>query len=96
MKTRQSQSGCGKMQEPMPLFDVSGAAESDRPRLSRQATIMLERLKKGPATNYELANLSRALNPSARISDVRKYLRSNGKDLKAAPISDGVWKYEIK
>jgi hypothetical protein len=41
-----------------------------RPRLSRQCRLILARLRRGPATNRELAAL--ALKYTGRISDLRK------------------------
>lgn len=40
------------------------------PRLSRQCSLILERLKAGPATNAQLAAI--ALKYTGRISDLRK------------------------
>lgn len=47
------------------------------PRLSRQCSLVLERLRQGPATNDELATISRKY--TSRISD----LRSAGHDVEA-------------
>ena len=55
------------------LFDAPepiAAPEIDRPRLRGQNAAILERLKRGPATNTELAGLS--LKYTSRISDIRK------------------------
>lgn len=43
--------------------------EADKPRLSGQNSAILERLKRGPATNDELIRLSRKY--TSRISDLR-------------------------
>ena len=50
---------------------VDGPIES-KPRLSRHASLILERLQRGPASNRELAAIS--LKYTGRISD----LRANG------------------
>jgi hypothetical protein len=44
--------------------------EADKPRLSSQNSAILERLKRGPATNDELIRLSRKY--TSRISDLRE------------------------
>lgn len=44
--------------------------ESEKPRLSHQCQLILERLKTGPATNMELSEI--ALKYTSRISDLRK------------------------
>lgn len=41
----------------------------DRPRLAGQCAKILERLKQGPATNYELSAIS--LKYTSRVSDLR-------------------------
>ena len=43
---------------------------AERPRLSRQCRLILERLRRGPATNDQLAQISRKY--TSRISDCRK------------------------
>ena len=45
------------------------AAERERPRLSRQCQAILERLRRGPATNDELAQIARKY--TSRVSDCR-------------------------
>jgi hypothetical protein len=65
------------MMQPSLLFggtahiETRGPADA-RPRLSRQATQVLERLQRGPASNRELSAIS--LKYTGRISD----LRANG------------------
>lgn len=55
------------------LETIAVAGPSDaKPRLSRQAVAILQRLKRGPASNRELSTLS--LKYTSRISD----LRANG------------------
>lgn len=48
----------------------------DVPRLSRQCELILERLRRGPATNRELAAI--ALKYTGRLSDARQ----NGHDIR--------------
>ena len=52
----------------LPLF-ATRAPVGDRPRLNRQCLKILARLREGPATNRELAEI--ALNYRARTSDLR-------------------------
>lgn len=52
-----------------PLVEPISAPEEDRPRLEGQNAAILERLRRGPATNHELAAIS--LKYTARISDLR-------------------------
>jgi hypothetical protein len=70
------------MPRPRDLFDIFADAEAlpptdpnvdpqDVERLSRQCAAILERLRRGPATNVELVRI--ALNHTARISDLRKH-----------------------
>lgn len=51
------------------------ADPEDTPRLGGQNAAILARLRVGPATNSQLVGLS--LNYTARISDVRDWLRNN-------------------
>jgi len=51
-------------------FDPNVPDPKERPRLSKQCKIVLDRLRSGPATNYDLAAI--ALKYSARISDIRR------------------------
>jgi len=51
-------------------FDPQVPDPKERPRLSKQSKIVLDRLRSGPATNYDLAAI--ALKYSARISDIRR------------------------
>jgi hypothetical protein len=50
----------------------STVSEQDAKRLNRQCQAILDRLREGPATSYEMAGL--ALKYTSRISD----LRANG------------------
>lgn len=57
------------------LFDAPPVApacipEPERKRLSAQSQAILDRLRRGPATNYELAQI--ALKYTSRLSDCRK------------------------
>jgi hypothetical protein len=58
---------CGQG-ERLPPSDPN-VANADRPRLSGQNARILARLRKGPATNAELAEIS--LKYTSRISDLR-------------------------
>lgn len=69
------------------LFDIDNIAverteihphfanPADTPRLAGQNRRILDRLRQGPATNVELAEIS--LKYTSRISDVRSWLESN-------------------
>ena len=66
---------------PLPLFDglVNGTVlPEDEIRLSRQCRILYRRLKRGPATNTELIEITSTCAPSARRSDLRKELQKYG------------------
>jgi hypothetical protein len=57
------------------LFDTPPAVPSRapapmRPRLSRQCEQILERLRQGPATNYDLSRF--ALKYTSRLSEIRQ------------------------
>lgn len=64
----------------------------ERPRLSGQNQAILERLRRGPATNRQLMSI--ALNYRARISD----LRAHGYDVQVAERDHktGYTLYELK
>lgn len=68
----------------------------DRLRLSSQNGLILERLQRGPATGPELMNIAKAMNISARISNVRKYLEERGQTVASRRIDGGVWEYTIE
>lgn len=55
--------------EPVIHFADTRLEPEEKPRLSRQCRMILERLQLGPATNRELAEL--ALKYTGRISDLR-------------------------
>ena len=57
-------------------LDLGAAPEDAKPRLSRQALALLERLKLGPVMNREIVQTI-CLRYSARIAD----LRANGYDV---------------
>jgi hypothetical protein len=67
----------------------------DTERLTGQNGLMLARLEQGPATGPELMALMGAMNPSARISDVRAWLRLRGKTIESTRLEGGVWEYRI-
>lgn len=65
------------MPDQLSLFDAprnivprdTHVEKEERPRLTGQNQAILERLRRGPATNFELAEIS--LKYTSRISDVR-------------------------
>jgi hypothetical protein len=66
----------------------------DAARLSGQCERILMRLRQGPATNHELAQI--ALKYTSRIDEVRRFLaHKTGEQLIAKRESGGVWNYEI-
>lgn len=48
---------------------MTTAYEQDKPRLSRQTALIIETLRRGPATNDQLSRMSRKY--TSRISDAR-------------------------
>jgi len=77
------------------LFDIQPhfADCRDRPRLTGQNARILARLREGPATNVELAEIS--LKYTSRVSDVRAYLRPRGEDIVCARGPGGLNSYRI-
>lgn len=67
----------------------------DRQRLSGQNGLILERLKQGPATGPELMRLAGAMNFSARVSNIRAFLKGSGQTVASKRIEGGVWEYSI-
>jgi hypothetical protein len=67
-------------------FDVIPVRDShvldvrEQRRLTGQSLRILERLRQGPATRDDIAAIGR--NPTARISDLRKYLQPQGLTVK--------------
>ena len=71
--------------EHLPLFDGCvnpSVLPDDEVRLSGQNFRIFRRLMQGPATNRELMDLSRTMNFSGRLSDVRQRLREHGWDVR--------------
>jgi hypothetical protein len=71
--------------------------ESDKTRLKGHNQTVLVRLRQGPATNSELAEL---LGPGSawrtRVSDVRLWLeRHTGETVEATKVEGGLWSYRI-
>lgn len=62
---------------------------SDVKRLTGQNAAILDRLKKGPATNSELSGI--ALKYTSRLSDVR----AAGFNIIGIPREGGVWVYHL-
>jgi hypothetical protein len=89
------------MPRPRDLFDIFADADAlpptdpnvdpqDVERLSRQCAAILERLRRGPATNVELAVL--ALKYTSRVSDLRRH----GHDVRVVCRNDhGVFWYAL-
>lgn len=63
------------------------ADAADGPRLTGQNAAILKRLRAGPATNAELAEIS--MKYTGRISDIR----AAGIPVKSAKVAGGVWRY---
>ena len=61
----------------------------DRVRLRGQNLAIYERLKRGTATNVELAAIS--LKYTSRVDDLRK----SGIDVCATRVAGGTWRYEL-
>ena len=61
----------------------------DKPRLGKQQAAVLERLRKGPATNMELLPISARF--SARIHELRKA----GFVINRANLGDGLFEYSL-
>jgi len=72
------------------LLNASVAAE-DEHRLSKQCHALLDRLRKGPATNVELMVELRILNLTARASECRQA----GYDIRAERVKGGTWRYSV-
>lgn len=67
---------------------------ADRPRLNRQARLILERLRRGPARNVELARIS--LKYTGRVSEVRAYLEQHeAATVICTRLSGGLARYNI-
>lgn len=86
--------------EAMPLFGIGAkpappapidpnVLATDVPRLTGQCLAILDRLRKGPATNVELAALS--LKYTSRISD----LRAAGHTIKCKRLPEGLTTYTL-
>lgn len=76
----------------------------DKPRLAAQTMAIVERLRRGPATNAELLSLEYVRHGvtrrgiykyTSRISDARKHLRGLGEDIECTRISGGLTEYRI-
>jgi hypothetical protein len=70
----------------------STVSEAAAPRLGRQQTAILARLRQGPALNIELAHIG--IRYSARIEELRKA----GYDIRKCMMSDerGIFKYWLE
>ena len=75
-------------------FDFEGTTAIEPLQLSRQQGLILERLKQGPATNADLAEI--ALKYTGRISELREKLKARGQDIKVTKIqAHGIRVYEL-
>jgi hypothetical protein len=63
--------------------------QKEQVRLSKSADAVLRRLRMGPATNAELAEVS--LKYTSRISD----LRARGYRIEAEHLERGLWRYTV-
>jgi len=79
-----------RVREALPPTDPHVKQIDDVVRLSGQNGAILERLRRGPATNAELAAFS--LKYTSRISDLRQY----GFQISAARDAGGVVRYTLK
>ena len=72
-------------------FDESKveATKEDWERFHTQTELIIEKLRRGPATNVELAELS--LKYTSRISDARK----RGYKIKCKRLGGGITRYEL-
>ena len=81
---------------PPPVIDQR-VPESDKTRLKGHNAAVLLMLRRGPATNAELAQM---LGPGSawrtRVSDVRLWLeRHTGETVEATKVEGGLWSYRI-
>lgn len=79
--------------EPSPIVVVDPNVEAEaKPRLTRQAWAVLQRLQQGPATNVELIAIAQRF--GARIHDLRKA----GYEIErtSVDVAAGVYGYELK
>jgi hypothetical protein len=82
-------------QYPKPFEVNRSVAESDRPRLCRQALVIYRRLQAGSITTDELSRLAAQYN--ARLKEIRNWLRPQGLTVDIAFHSDtGNNHYEIR
>lgn len=76
----------------MPTVKLNPSVDArDAKRLSRQCTLLLERLQHGTLTNVEAAIELRILNLTARVSE----LRQSGHNVVATRGTAGVWTYRL-
>jgi len=83
-----------------PLFEGmvnASVLPEDELRLSKQCLAMYRRLLKGPATNVELAEITKSMNPTARRTDLRNELQKHGWNLKLTKkLGGGVNTYALE
>ncbi len=80
----------------------SSVTSGDRKRLSEQSRDILAALREKAMFNFELIVLPKQCggrriihNMTARISEIRAYLRSYGWTVATYPLQDGVWLYRL-
>lgn len=81
---------------PLPPVVDQRVPREDRRRLGSMSAAILERLRRGPATNRDLA----AMFPEGaawrtRVSDVRRLLRRGGETVKVEALGGGLYRYWI-
>ena len=83
-----------------PIGHTDGALPlAARRRLGGQNARVLDRLRRGPATNVELERVSGSRRINSRIADVRRWLKANeGADVVTTTVNvaSGVYQYEIR
>ena len=74
----------------IPVVDRN-VSKSDKDRLGRSSAAILQRLKRGPATNTELTKIG-GMRFGARLHDLRKA----GHPTRSRHLVGGVWIYELE
>ena len=81
---------------PLPPVVDQRVPPAEQRRLCRMSRLILERLRKGQASNADLAAM---FGPGAawrtRVRDVRQYLRGQGETVTSRQLVEGLWVYEI-
>ena len=83
------------LQRPVQPVDPHVETE-DIPRLSRQARLTLELLRRGPVTCKTIREETGSERPGARIFDVKRYLEATtGQTVEKTKRETGVYEYEL-